>query len=187
VSSYRDQREVLKAVATTLKQTSLPFALAGGYAVWARGGPESEHDVDFALRPSDADAARAAVLANGLSEHPSSEDWLAKVTARGVVVDLIHRLPVGDVDDALLSRCDALPVDSVRMPVLAATDLLLCRILVLSDHACDFAPVLGFARALREQVDWSRVRRETVGHPFAEAFLHLLVSLEVIDAVERVA
>ena len=41
---------------------------------------------------------------------------------------------------------------------------------------------LGFARALREQVDWDRVRRETKDDPFARAFLGLLESLNVIEA-----
>ncbi len=182
MATYQEQREVLKSVATALKQASLPFALAGGYAVWARGGPESEHDVDFVLRPADSQTVRATLLDVGLHEVESSEDWLTKVGRDDVVVDLIHRLPTGDVDDVLLDRCTELSVDSVRMPVMSATDLLLCRILVFSAHSCDFSPVLGFARALREQVDWDRVRREADSDPFARAFMQLLESLEVIDA-----
>jgi hypothetical protein len=42
-------REALKLVAVTLKEGDAPFALAGGYALWARGAPESEHDVDFVV------------------------------------------------------------------------------------------------------------------------------------------
>jgi hypothetical protein len=38
------------------------------------------------------------------------------------------------------------------------------------------------ARALREQVDWGRVRKETDGNDFAVAFLYLLELLSVIDA-----
>ena len=34
--------------------------LGGGLSAWARGGPKSEHDVDFLVRPDDADAALAA-------------------------------------------------------------------------------------------------------------------------------
>jgi hypothetical protein len=182
VPNFQEQREVLKSVATTLKHSATPFALAGGYAVWARGGPESTHDVDFVIRPADAEQARAILVSNGHEAHAYTEDWLSKVTMDGVVVDLIHRLPIGDVDDELLARCTEISVDSVRMPVMSATDLLLCRVLVFSAHACDFGPVLGFARALREQVDWVRVRRETKDDPFARAFLGLLESLDVIEA-----
>ena len=47
-------REALKLVAVTLKEGEAPFALAGGYALWARGGPEPDHDVDFVIAEEDA-------------------------------------------------------------------------------------------------------------------------------------
>jgi hypothetical protein len=181
VPEFQSQREVLKSVATSLKRESIPFALAGGYAVWARGGPESEHDVDFVCRPDDADAVRKILIRDGHDPIDSSEDWLDKVGSNGIVVDLIHRLPIGDVDDALFSRCDLLSVDSVRMLVMRPTDLLLSRLLALGENACDLAPLLGWSRSLREQIDWSTVRRETAASPYARAFLRLLIDLEVTD------
>ena len=182
---FQSQRELLKSVATTLKRAGIPFALAGGYAVWSRGGPESTHDVDFVIPPSRIDDAVQALHAAGHDPHPNSEDWLMKVSLDDIVVDLIHRLPIGDVDEALLDRCDERSVDSVRMPVMCATDLLMCRMLAFTEHSCDFGPVLGFARALREQVDWEVVRERTRQNPFAAAFLQLLESLDVTDAGPR--
>ena len=155
VPAFQEQREVLKSVATSLKRESIPFALAGGYAVWARGGPESDHDVDFVVRPDDADAARKVLLRDGHDPVDSKEDWLDKVGLDGVVVDVIHRLPIGEVDDDLLARCDLLSVDSVRMLVMRPTDLLLSRLLALGENACDFAPLLGWSRSLREQIHWT--------------------------------
>jgi hypothetical protein len=185
VPAFQDQREVLKSVATSLKRESVPFALAGGYAVWARGGPESDHDVDFVVRPDDADAARKVLLRDGHDAVESMEDWLDKVSRDGIVVDVIHRLPIGDVDDALLDRCDELSVDSVRMPVMRPTDLLLSRLLALGENACDLAPLLGWSRSLREQIDWATIRRETAHSPFARAFLGLLTDLEVLGDVTQ--
>lgn len=37
-------------------------------------------------------------------------------------------------------------------------------------------------RPLREQIDWDRVRKETAGSPYAEAFLVLLDRLDVVGA-----
>jgi len=187
VQDFQTQREILKSVATTLKAASIPFALAGGYAVWARGGQESTHDVDFVLTPDHADAALGVLVENGHDEFPSNEDWLDKVSRNGVVVDIIHRLPMGDVDDALLGRCDDISVDSVVMPVMSATDLLLSRILAFSEHSCDFGPPIGFARSLREQVDWEAIRSGSGDDPFARAFLMLLAELGVVGARQHVA
>jgi hypothetical protein len=180
VPAFQEQREVLKSVATSLKRESIPFALAGGYAVWARGGPESDHDVDFVIRPEDADVVKKVLVRDGHDAIDAPEDWLSKVGLNGIVVDVIHRLPTGDVDDALLGRCDLISVDSVRMPVMQSTDLMVSRLLALGENACNLAPLLGWARSLREQIDWVVVRRETADSPFARAFLGLLADLEVI-------
>ena len=46
-------REALKLVAVLLKESEVSFALAGGYALWARGAPEPHHDVDFVVPEQD--------------------------------------------------------------------------------------------------------------------------------------
>ncbi|MEI7057259.1 nucleotidyltransferase family protein [Nocardioides sp. CCNWLW239] len=175
------QREVLKRVGATLKASEIPFALAGGYAVWTRGGPESTHDVDFVLPEDCVEEAVQALLENGMDRVAAPEDWLVKVGRDTVVVDLIHRLPTGPVDEGLLVRCTELPVDSVTMPVMSATDLVISRMLALSEHACDLSPILGSARALREQIDWRLVRQEAKRSPFAQAALGLLDALDIIE------
>lgn len=181
LTDFSLQRDTLKRVATTFKPAGVPYALAGGYAVWARGGVESTHDVDFIVDAEHVAQAAALLEDNGFEAVECPEDWLLKVGRAGLVVDLIHRLPLGRVDDAMLARCEEISVDSVRMPVMPATDLLLNRLLALGEHACDFAPILGFARSLREQVDWDAVRRESKRSPFARAFLTMLTELEVIS------
>ena len=67
------------------------------------------------------------------------------------------------------------------MPVLSATEVLVQKLNAMDEHMCDFAGVLAAARALREQVDWEQVRRETRASPFAAAFLFLLERLDIID------
>ncbi|NYI77473.1 nucleotidyltransferase family protein [Nocardioides panzhihuensis] len=176
---FQRQREVLKRVGATLKAAEIPFALAGGYAVWTRGGPESTHDVDFVLPRSLAEKAVQVLLENGMDAVAAPEDWLVKVGRDTVVVDLIHRLPTGPVDEDLLGRCDELPVDSVTMPVMSATDLIVSRMLALSEHACDLSPILGCGRALREQIDWRLVRQEAKRSPFAQSAVGLLDALDI--------
>ena len=61
----------------------------------------------------------------------------------------------------------------MQMPVLAATDLVVTKLLTYRDHYADFGSSLPMVRALREQVDWAQVRERTGHSPFAEAFLLL--------------
>jgi hypothetical protein len=174
VVAEADLLETVKKAAVELKRAQLPFALCGGWAVYARGGPRSEHDADFALLERDVPAALDALSAAGFERDADApEDWLAKVWDRGNLVDLIFRLSGEPVTEEILDGAEPLEVGSVRMPVLSATDLVVTKLLTFRDHYADFGSALPMVRALREQVDWAKVRERTVRSPFAEAFLLL--------------
>jgi hypothetical protein len=170
----------LKTVGVLLKEAGIPFAVGGSYGVYARGGPPSEHDVDVMIRPADIERAVRLLTEHGFRAVDPPEDWLVKVYDSDRLVDLIHRPSERIVDDAMLARCDELPVGSVRMPVLPATDLLVNKLLAFAEHYCDLAGVLPLARALREQIDWPLVRAETAASPYAEAFLLLCDRLGLV-------
>jgi hypothetical protein len=175
------QREGLKRVAVALKDAGIPFALTGGYAAWAHGSPEPEHDVDFLVSDDDAGRVADELARRELEVEQPAEDWLLKVRVDGALVDVLHRSLGSSVDD-VLDDAEELAVLSVRMPVVSATDVVTEKLLALDEHYCDLAAVLPTLRALREQVDWQTVRRRTGGAPFAEAVLFLLERLEIVDA-----
>ncbi|MGW0710340.1 nucleotidyltransferase family protein [Streptomyces sp. NPDC002643] len=177
--------EAAKEVASLLKAAGHPFALAGGVAVYAHGGPATlQHDVDFCVLPEDVDAVTATLEAGGLTVTEPPEDWLVKTRSQGQEVDLIFRPTRAPVSKELLDRAEMLSVQSVWMPVLAATDLLVGRLLALSEHYCDFGAILPIARTLREKIDWRQVRNECGGEPMPAAFLYLLERLHVIEPEE---
>jgi hypothetical protein len=176
-----DLREALKLVAVTLKQGGVPFALAGGYALWARGGPEPDHDVDFVVAEDDAARAAEVLAEQDLEVVDPPEDWLFKVYVQDAMVDLLFRTNGVPMTRAVLAEVDEIEVESVGMPVLSATDLMDQKLNALEEHACDFGQVLPVARAVREQVDWDEVRRATADNDFAVAFLVLLERLGVIS------
>jgi hypothetical protein len=169
----------LRLTAVALTQAEIPYALCGGYAAWARGAPEPDHDADFVVREDDVDKAKAALVAAGLEIADPPEGWLFKAYHEGQLVDVLFRMCGQPIDDGLFERCDTLPVLAVRMPVMEATDILATKLLVLEEHYCDFARLLPVARALREQIDWPRLREEVSGNPFARAFLYLLDELDI--------
>jgi hypothetical protein len=179
-SDPRALLEALKAVAVVLKKDDIRFALAGGFAVYARGGQDSRNDVDFVLHPDDVPAAKDALERAGITVLQPPEDWLFKARSDDAPVDLIHQLTMGDIDDDLLSRSDELSVDSVHMPVLSATDLLIAKLQSLSEHNCDLEPALALMRSLREQLDVELVTQACRDHPFAEATLYLARRLAVL-------
>lgn len=170
----------LKKVAAVFKQEDIPFALGGSFAVYAHGGHSSEHDVDFLIREADVDQALGALVAAGFLAERPPEDWLVKVFDDDRAVDLIHRPVETPVTDRTFVETIIRPVDSIHMPVLSATQLMVHKLLSFSQHYCDFTRGLPLARSLREQIDWERVCRDTRHSPYAEAFLVLLDRLEVV-------
>lgn len=173
-------RTLTRAV-TALSQQDIAFAVAGGCAVYARGGPVTTHDIDIFLREQDVPSAAAALHHAGLRLEDPPESWLTKAYDGSVLVDLIFCPNDRPVDADFLARAESMQIGPTRAPVVTATDLMVDKLLVLDSHRCDFGPVLRIARAIREQVDWRQVYRSTEQSPYAAAFLNLLVGLAIVD------
>ncbi|MFI2644150.1 hypothetical protein [Streptomyces sp. NPDC018610] len=173
--------EAAKQVGTLLKRKGHAFALAGSVAAYAHGGSENlQHDADFCVRREDGAAVADTLREGGLTVYTPPEDWLIKAKCFDQDIDIIFELAHQPVSREMLERAEELPVDSVRMPVLTPTDLLWGLIAAFSEHHCDFGAVLPIARALREKVDWERVRGACGDEPMPAAFFFLLERLNVI-------
>lgn len=171
----------LKRAASALKKARVPFALGGGFACYARGGPSSDHDIDFMVPEEYVERALQVLADAGMTPVRPPEDWLLKAYDDDVLVDLIHKPANRPVTLEMLERADVIEVDSVRMPVLDITEVLITKVLALSEQHCNLRGVVQVARSLREQVDWARLRRETSESPFAAALFTLLERLRVVD------
>jgi putative nucleotidyltransferase-like protein len=172
--------EVMKNAAGVLQEAGVPFLLGGGLACWARGGPKTEHDVDFLVRPRDAERAQEALADSGMRAETPPEGWLLKAYADDILVDLIFDPRGGTIDDGVFERAEELEVHATRLRVAALEDVFVQKLLALSEQQPDYSSVLELARALREQVDWDEVRARTGDAPFAKAFFTLLEELEIV-------
>jgi hypothetical protein len=182
--SHDELVAAMKEAAGVLQNADVPFILGGGLASWARGGPKTEHDVDFMLRPEDAEEALAAFEAAGYRTERPPEGWLYKTWVDDVLVDLIFEPSGGAIDDESLQRADVLEVVALRIPVASLEDVMTQKLLALTEQEPDFGSVLEMARALREQIRWDEVRERTQASPFAKAFFTLVEELGVIDSVK---
>jgi len=176
---FEEMLPSLKKVAAALRDAEIPFVLAGGIAAWARGGPETDHDVDFVLRPADADRALEVLEDAGMRPERPPEPWLYKAFDGEVMIDLIFS-PAGlQVTDEVIERSDLLEVWAVPMRVMRPEDILVTKLSAMTEHTIDYSGCLEIARSLREQIDWDAVRRRTDASPFAKAFFTLVEALEI--------
>ena len=106
-----DLRDALKHAASALKAHGPEFALAGSYALWAYGGPEPVHDVDFVVAEVDTEAAALTLEKAGFHIERTPEDWLFKACVEGsFVVDVLHRLNGTPVDADTIASAEDLDV-----------------------------------------------------------------------------
>ena len=178
--SFPELIESMKRAAAALRDAEVPYMLGGGLAAWARGGPPTEHDIDFFVRPEDAERALEALVAAGMKPERPPEGWLLKAWDGEMLVDLIYSPMGGDVDDAYFERAEEMEVAAQRLQVASLGDVLTTKLLALNEQDPDLSSVLELARSLREQIDWDFVRTRTGDSPFARAFFTLVEELGVV-------
>jgi nucleotidyltransferase DUF2204 len=172
----------LKRGGAALRDAEIPFMLGGSLAAWARGGPAATKDLDLMLRPEDAERALAELERIGMRPERPPEGWLLKAYDDGVLIDLIYDPQDGPVDDDMFARAEEMEVYATRLQVSALEDVLVQKLLALSEQDPDYSSVLELARSLREQVDWDDVRTRTEDSPFAKGYFTLLDELEILPS-----
>jgi hypothetical protein len=181
VSEFEDICATMKKAASALREAGVPFLLAGGLAAWARGGPSSNHDVDFLVRPDDVEAAAETLAAAGFRIERPPEGWLVKAYDGDVLVDLIFEPTTGPVTEDLLGRGEEREVLATPMRIMALEDVMVTKLLALGETHLDLSGPLEIARPVREQIDWDEVRRRTDSSPYARAFFTLVEELGVVE------
>jgi len=175
----------LKKTVAALREAHIPFLLGGSLAVWTRGGPETHHDLDFIIKPEDADRALSVLEDAGMRPEKPPEEWLHKAWDGDTLVDLIFAPRGLEVTDELIERGDLLHVIGITIPVMAIEDVLATKLMALHEHQLDYSSVLRIARAVREQIDWPSLRARTRGSPYALAFFVMCEELGVIPSDAR--
>jgi hypothetical protein len=179
--TFEELLEAMKAGAGALQRREIPFVLGGGLAAWARGGPRSEHDVDFMVRPADADDALVALDEAGMRTERPPEGWLYKAWHdNGALIDVIFNPSGGPITEETIERSPLLEVAALRIRVFSLEDVMTTKLLAINEQKPDFGQVLDYARALREQIDWDEVRARTEASPFARAFFTLVEGLGIV-------
>jgi hypothetical protein len=177
--------ESLKKAVAALREAGVPFLLGGGLAVWARGGPETQHDLDFVIKPEDADRALQVLADAGMRVEKPPEEWLHKAWDGDVLIDLIFAPRGLEVTDEVFERSELLHVAGITIPVMAIEDVLATKLMALHDHQLDYESILAIARAVREQVDWEALQARTAESAYAKAFFTLCDELDIVPAGAR--
>jgi hypothetical protein len=169
----------LKKAVAALREAEIPYLLGGSLASWARGGPETRHDLDIMVKQEDADRALGALEDAGMRGERPPEEWLYKAFDGDMPIDLIFGPRGLPMTDEVIERGEELHVLGITIPVMALDDVLVTKLHALDEHTLDYSPLLRMARALREQIDWPAVRERTSDSSYAKAFFVLVEELGI--------
>jgi predicted nucleotidyltransferase len=184
-TDFEDIEHALKRAAAALREAQVPFLLGGSLASWARGGPETRHDLDLMIKPSDVERALTALEEAGMRPEVPPEGWLVKAWDGDVLVDLIHH-PTGlEITDEVIERGEKINVLAMEVRVMALEDVITTKLMALTEHSLRYDSLLKISRALREQIDWEDIRARTHSSPFARAFFVMLDGLDIVPAPDR--
>src|SRR5215208_3471028 len=145
---FSDLEATLKKAAAALRGADVPFLLGGSLASWARGGPESRHDLDLMIKREDVERAVAALTEAGLRADDPPEEWLVKAWDGDVLVDLIFSPKGLPIDDEVIARGEEISVLSMQMRVMAIEDVLITKLMAVTEHQLRYEGLLPIARAL---------------------------------------
>jgi hypothetical protein len=184
---FKEFQETLKKAVAAFREAEVPALLGGSLAIWARGGPETKHDLDFMVKPEDAERALQALVDTGMKPEKPPEGWLYKAWDGNVLVDVIFQPRGLEMTNEVFSRGDTREVLAISVNLMSLEDVFTTKLLSFDEHNCDYQSILLMARSLREQIDWEQLRERTAGHPFAQAFFVLVEQLAIAPPVRGVS
>ena len=132
------------------------------------------------IKREDVDRALQALVDAGMRAEDPPEEWLVKAWDGDVLVDLIFWPKGLPIDDDVIARGEEMAVLSMSMRVMAMEDVLITKLMAISEHHLRFEGLIAIARALREQIDWAHVRAATADSPFARAFFVMIEGLGIL-------
>jgi predicted nucleotidyltransferase len=149
-----DFLQVLVEAVGVLEAAGTNYLLMGGLASSVMGRPRWTHDIDFFVKPDEADRALEAFARAGYDTQKTNPMWLYKAIKDQVVIDIIFKSK-GDLymDDEMIGRSQVRDVLGIKTRVIPAEDLVVIKAAVHDEerprHWHDAVGLL-----IREDLDW---------------------------------
>lgn len=162
-----EEREVYRRALQALNDASVPYVVAGAYAIYEHTGIYRQtKDLDLFVEPSVVVRAAQALHAAGFVMRLEDLHWLAKAFVGDRFVDLIYGMGNGvafiDAEWAKHSRPGVLAAQPV---VIAPVEELIWHRLFISErHRHDMSDVVHLILCSGELLDWERLLARVGAH-----------------------
>jgi predicted nucleotidyltransferase len=170
--------DVLSEAVEAIEDAGIPYAFIGGLAAILLGPPSSTNDIDFFVRPEDADLVLKVLEQRGFATKVHDPSWLYKAAKNGVLVDVIFRSS-GDIylDEEMINRTTVGEFKRQRLRIVSAEDLMVMKALAHSRETGYWHDALDLLA--HSEMDWTYVLRRARHGP--RRILSLLVYAQSDD------
>ena len=154
------QQNLFREVLSLLESRSIPYAVAGAFALQAHTGIHRDtKDLDLFLTSDTAQIALALLQTGGFECEVCDPVWLFKAHRDGFFVDLITGMSnaVIVVDHSWIQRSKPAVVHDVPTRVLAAEELLASKLYVTRRERFDGVDIAHLIYGTGGNIDWQRV------------------------------
>lgn len=137
-----------------LDRARVTYLVGGGIAAKTFGRVRVTHDIDFFVRPTDAEAALNALAGAGFKTEKTNPRWLFKGFKHDVMVDIIFA-STGEirVDDSMMEHSRIADFAGRRVRILPPEDLIMMKIAIVDeDMPRHWHDALGVIRWV--DIDW---------------------------------
>lgn len=119
---------------SALDRARVPYLVGGGIAAKAFGRERVTHDIDFFVKPADAQSALDALAGAGFKTEKTNPRWLFKGYKQDVMVDIIFA-STGEirVDDRMMEHSRMADFSGRRVRTLPPEDLLLMKMMIVDE------------------------------------------------------
>ena len=159
-----EQWAVYRDAIAAARTTGLPFMLGGGFALAAYTGRwRNTKDIDFYVLPNQRQEFIDAITGAGFSDyyHQMAYDrgWIYRGFRDGTIVDLIWSMANrrAEAQPFWFEHGKCLEVRGEPLTVIAAEELLWCKMYVMQRDHSDWSDVLNLLYAVGPELDWQRV------------------------------
>lgn len=171
-----EEAQVFARWLTILKESGVPHAVGGAFAVHAYTGVwRDTKDLDVFLHPRDVRIVLDALSANGFKTGITYEHWLAKALQGSYLMDLIFgvyngRLPIDErwFTNGLTGEVAGVPVQFIPLE-----ELFTSKLYVAARDRFDGSDIVHLIRSTKGDINWQRVL-ELLGSSHELLLWHLI-------------
>jgi predicted nucleotidyltransferase len=170
--------DVLGEAVRAIEDEGIAYVFIGGLASVLLGPPSSTNDIDFFVRPEDAERVLEILGDRGFKTKVHDPSWLLKAVKNGVLVDIIFK-STGDIflDDEMLARGTVGEFKRQRLRIVSPEDLMVMKTLAHGRDTHYWYDALDLLA--HSEMDWDYVLRRARHGP--RRMLSLLVYAQSED------